>query len=334
MNKPTRDQELLNVAVWGLGAHAIRTVLPAIANSPRVRLVGVHSRNMQVAREQAAIYACEIWSDKQSMLESPAVDVVFLATPTALHFEQSYQILDHAKHLWCEKPLATNLGDAEELIHLANSKKRSLAVVCAPLYHPMFETICAQLEQGHLGKIESIAAAFRFPHIEPENFRYKPELGGGALLDLGFYLFTVVDAIMPGAPVNLECQIETEKGYHVDTGGQAKVTYGNGVTVDLSWGFGFDYENRLMVEGAAGVLSAQPFFSKPSNISPFLEIKDHTGLITNIPFAHKNQFEEMIAIFSRAAHDSDIKAQLIDVAHRSQSLLARASASAQKIIPS
>lgn len=318
----------LGIAVWGIGAHAQRMVLPAIAASADVRLVGIHTRNRRVLQRCADSAGCLAWYDPEQMLDNPDVDVVYLATPTSLHAVHGGLILSKGKHLWCEKPLATNLADAEALIEQAKAHDLSLAVVCGPRYHPQFFAVQDQLNNGAIGKPTQIKASFHFPHVAPDNFRYNPDLGGGALLDIGFYLLTVVDALFPERLTHLNCEMEQEDGYRVDTSGRAQLHFDDGLIADLSWGYGSAYQNSLQVMGTAGQLVAEPFFSKPQNLLPFINVQFQNGLKQIIAFKNKKQFVEMFKAVSYGVANIDTRLKLISDAGRSQRLINAAMKSA------
>jgi predicted dehydrogenase len=312
---------LLKIAVWGVGAHAIRSVLPAIAGTASLQLIGICSRNQKVLDMQSKSYCCLAWSDPRVMLADSNVDVVYLATPTALHCIHGQQILSAGKHLWCEKPLATTLPDAHKLCQDAYAKGLSLAVVCGPLFHPQFTVLQTQISQGVIGIPTKITASFHFPHLGADNFRYNPDLGGGALLDNGFYLLTVVDALVPGKLLKLKCVIKTASGYRVDTSAKAELHFHNGLIAQISWGYGGSYLNIISIMGSDGQLIAAPFFSKPKNLPPYIQLTNFNGSNQGIDFKNKNMFSEMLAVFSDRIKTPDGRNQLITDALRSQKLL-------------
>ncbi len=324
MDGSQETRRSLGVAVWGIGSHAIKTVLPELAVNSDVDIVGLHSRNTVTCQAQAAHYGCCVFSDPEVMLSSPDVDVVYLATPTSLHFEHAKAVLGAGKHLWCEKPMTTTLSDAEALKALAETQDVLLAVVCAPKYHPHFQAVRDQFNDAGIGTPKHFDAVFQFPHLDQTNFRYDPDLGGGALLDVGFYLFDVVDALCPYALESFTCDIKTEEGFRVDTSGTALLTYANGVTASLRWGYGGAYENAISIEGDQGRVLAEPFFSKPANRSPSVCVTGLDGAIRHIDFENARPFRHMIQAFANAVHDPDLRGKLIESGVHAQHLLEQA----------
>ena len=309
------------IAVWGVGSHAIKSVLPAIADSVDLELIGIHTRNPKVLSEHSKSYGCLAWADPAEMLADTSVDVIYLATPTALHYTHGFQVLAADKDLWCEKPLTTTLIDAQHLCQMAEDNGRALAVVCGPRYHPQFNALQNQMNNGAIGSVTNIFASFYFPHLRSDNFRYNPDLGGGALLDIGFYLLSVVDALVPGVLVELKCAIETQIGYCVDTNATATLHFDDGSVADLLWGYGGDYQNFVSIIGDNGQLTATPFFSKPQNLPPYIHLSNQSVSEQSIVFDDKNQVSAMLDVFYNETETMIGRKTLVAAALRSQKLL-------------
>ena len=309
------------IAVWGVGAHAIKSVLPAIADSVDLELVGIHTRNPKVLSEQSKSYGCLAWLDSSEMLANASVDVIYLATPTGLHYAHGFEVLAADKDLWCEKPLTTKLKDAQHLCQMAEDNGRALAVVSGPRYHPQFNALQNQMNNGAIGSVTNVFASFYFPHLSSDNFRYNPDLGGGALLDIGFYLLSVVDALVPGTLVELKCTIETEIGYRVDTNATAILHFDDGSVADLLWGYGGEYQNFVSIIGDNGQLTATPFFSKPQNLPPYIHLSNQSVSEQSIDFNDKNQVSAMFDVFCNKTKTTIGRRTLVADALRSQKLL-------------
>ncbi len=90
------------------------------------------------------------------VLKNPAIDAVVLATPSMTHFELGKQVLEAGKHLYVEKPLATNLQDAQVLVELATKQKKTLMVGHLLMYHPAINRMKQLIDSGALGEIRYI----------------------------------------------------------------------------------------------------------------------------------------------------------------------------------
>jgi xylose dehydrogenase (NAD/NADP) len=184
----------LNFGVLGAARIAIDAIIPALRRSPLARPVAIASRDLARAREISELYAIDApYGSYAQMLASPLVEAVYIALPNALHAEWSLRALAAGKHVLCEKPLTVGGHDAKTVYSLAT---RSGLVILEALmwrFHPQVETARGLVANGALGRLTSVRSHFSFPLADENDIRWSPDLGGGALLDLGTYC---LDAIL------------------------------------------------------------------------------------------------------------------------------------------
>jgi len=288
--------ETTGIAVWGIGKHAQKTVLPAISQCNSLKLIGLGTRNAEVREQQAALYQCQAWDRLEDILDCPAVDVVFLATPIGLHHRDGLKVLHSGRHLWSEKALTTSLADAENLFETASANDLSFCVVCAPLHHQQYGKIRTMIDQNAIGKIRSLMGTFEFPHMSTNNIRYRADLGGSAILDLGFYPIIVLSALMDDDVTPVSAKFERLDGYSIDTGGDAVLETGCGAEIRACWGYGRQYRNEITITGEHGSLHVSPAFSKPDgqDLSIRLQIDEVTNFVS---VSSQNQFVSMLDSF-------------------------------------
>ena len=172
-----------------LGAGNIATKLAGVYNFLRneIEPYAVASRSLEKATAIAEKFNfAKAYSSYEELLSDPAVDVVYIATPHSHHFEQMLMCIEHGKHILCEKPFTVNVSQAE--IVFAKAKERGL-FVCEAVwtrFMPCVKRIREILESGELGEPRFIEASFCVPICGKERMA-RPELAGGALLDLGIY---------------------------------------------------------------------------------------------------------------------------------------------------
>ena len=266
------------IAVWGLGNHAIKNILPALDGSPNLELHGVYSRDKKIRDKCSKNFKCISWESHDEMLLDPDVSIIYLATPPGLHYSQGLDILNAGKHFWCEKPFTTNAKDARTLIEIADKKGLTIAEGLMYLYHPQFKFIKKYFSDNKSSDIKIINSFFTLPHTDSPGFRYNPDLGGSTLLDIGIYPISLCHEIIPYESSNLilsKCYFESE--YKVDTSGFAVYEFASGTICNLFWGMGFSYRNQLDILTTTGSLYTEKIFSKPSNFSPVINLKDKTG---------------------------------------------------------
>ena len=180
---------------WGiLGAGVIaEKVASAIKEYPHAVLAGVGSRNLEKAEAFAERVCVEkAFGSYEDLCKSDDIDIIYIATPHTFHKEHTLLALRNGKHVMCEKPFAINMDEAEEMIFEAKSRKLFLMEAIWTCVMPGMIKLKQILNDGIIGKVRLIEADFGFqaPYC-PDSRLFNPELGGGALLDVGIYPLTL-----------------------------------------------------------------------------------------------------------------------------------------------
>jgi len=153
-----------------------------------VEAFAVASRELERARVYAGKYDIPRWYGSYGeLIEDPDIDCVYISTPPALHAELSVRSLEAGKHVLCEKPVAMNAGEAGEIRAAAEESGLVFAEALHNRYHPLTEKILDLVQQGEIGDLQSIRAAFDVLLLDFSKIQFSRELGGGALMDVGCY---------------------------------------------------------------------------------------------------------------------------------------------------
>jgi dTDP-3,4-didehydro-2,6-dideoxy-alpha-D-glucose 3-reductase len=294
----------VSIAVWGLGRHALRNILPALAGGAGFVLRGVCSRNPGNVQAVCAEYSCLGWTDPADMLASPELDAIYVATPSGLHARHVAAVLSAGKHAWCEKPLVQSATDAEHLAELAEKHAVTVAEGFMYLYHPQFARL-SRIVNCELGRIDAVTCRFGIPTLEKPGFRNDPALGGGAFLDLGCYPISTLVALFPGLRPEIGyVEIGADPGSAVDTRGVALLRYQNGPQAVLEWRTGSAYRNEIDAWGTEGSVFCDRAFSKAAEHAPQLRVSDRHGNTTFEICPAANHFSMMFEAFRRMIYDS------------------------------
>lgn len=296
----------LEVAVWGLGPHALKNIVPALQDSPGVRLYGVCSRDEQTVAKTAGDAGCKGWRDPAQMLADRAVDAVYVSTPIALHATHGCAVLSAGKHLWCEKPIAASGREANTLLVLSRERGVTIGEGFMYLYHPQFARLREVLKSGLLGSLRTVSCRFGIPPLERPGFRNDPALGGGAFLDVGSYPISALISLFPDSNSEvLFAEIVTAPGSGVDTAGRAVLRLENGVCAVLEWGINCAYRSEIDLWGQEGSVSSERVFSKPPDYAPTFRFRGLRGGDTTETGQPANHFLAMIQTFRDFVHNRD-----------------------------
>lgn len=153
------------------------------------RVVSVVSRSSQRAEEFASRHGIARWGDSvEEMLSRGGLDAVYIASPHAQHRDLARPVLEAGVPVLVEKAFTLNLGQSRELLDLARARGVFAMEAMWARFLPQYDVLRQVLAEGLLGEIIEVAADHgqSFPP-DPAHRMYAPELGGGALLDLGVY---------------------------------------------------------------------------------------------------------------------------------------------------
>ena len=169
-------------------ANINRMVLAGAAATDAVDVVAVASRDAERAEAYAGEHGIErAHGSYEALLEDSELDAVYVSLPNSLHVEWSIRALEAGKHVLCEKPLARRPAEVERAFDAAERAGRVLAEAFMYRHHPQTARVAELVRDGAIGRLAAIRAAFSFPLADATNVRMRPELDGGALMDVGCY---------------------------------------------------------------------------------------------------------------------------------------------------
>lgn len=178
--------EKMNVALLSTGNIA-GTMARTLQGMDCVNLYAVASRTFEKAENFAKEYGIQrAYGSYEELACDENADLVYVATPMSEHYKDVKMLLNHGRNVLCEKAFAINEKEAEEMIALAREKKLLLAEAMWVRYMPMAKTLQDVIRSGAIGEPMTLTANLGYL-IEHIRRLQEPELGGGALLDVGVY---------------------------------------------------------------------------------------------------------------------------------------------------
>lgn len=166
-----------------------------------VDVAAVADVNMEVAQEKAKMLSIEkAYGDYKKLLEDPTIEAVHICTPNNLHYEMSKEALLAGKHVICEKPLAMNSQEAEELVKIAKEKNLVNAVHFNIRFYPLVQQAKCAVENGDVGRILAINGSYQQDWLFYQtdyNWRLQPEFSGKsrAVADIGSHWLDLMEFI-------------------------------------------------------------------------------------------------------------------------------------------
>lgn len=216
-----------------------------------VEIFAIASRNLEKAEEFAKKHGIQtFYGSYEEMVRDKDIELVYIATPHSEHYKNMILCFNHQKHVLCEKAFTINAIQAREVMALAKEKKCFLMEAMWTRFHPFTKQVKTCLEEGIIGEVKWMEANYGFYSMNTERM-YRPELAGGALLDLGIYPLTAVSLLFGDHPVHVDTRgILTELG--VDARSQTVLTYADGKMAVVSTSMDSFSDGKIRIHGTKG----------------------------------------------------------------------------------
>lgn len=204
--------------------------IKAAKEVPDFSLKAVYSRTEEKAKEFAAKVGAELtFTNLEEMAKSDEIDAVYIASPNSFHAEQAILLMNHGKHVICEKPMASNTKEVQAMIEAAQQNNVVLMEAMKTTLLPNFQAIRKHIHK--IGKIRRYFASYCQYSSRYDAYKqgtvlnaFNPQFSNGSLMDLGVYcLYPMV--VLFGKPLNVKANsVKLETG--VDGEGSVILDYG------------------------------------------------------------------------------------------------------------
>ena len=251
---------LLRLGIIGLG-RIVNSVTTGLHDTNHIFLQAIASRD----HNKAKIFAeknkvPEFYSSYDELINSPNVDVIYIALPNSLHFEYSKKALESNKSVICEKPIVTSSLELKELIKIANEKNLILTEALMYQYNEPFLKIKSLLNDNPIGKIKFIDASFNYSSkkISKDDIRLNQELKGGVINDLLYYPLSFCNAIYGNKPNSIHYLKKNTK--KVDITATCIIEYQDNSLAKIQSSFELEDRDEIYIEGDNGRIEIFNFF--------------------------------------------------------------------------
>jgi D-xylose 1-dehydrogenase (NADP+, D-xylono-1,5-lactone-forming) len=242
---------------WGiLGTGNIaKQFAGGVKTSKRGSIVAVGSRQEATAREFAGKYSIAAsYGGYGDLLEDKNVDAVYISLPNSMHHEWTLEAINHGKHVLCEKPIATNAVQAEEMFDAAQAKGVKLVEAFMYRSHPVTIQAAEKVRAGDIGQLKMVRTSFCYRTNKiAGNIRFDKSLYGGALMDIGCYCINLSRLLAGQEPEAMHAVAQIHlTGVDEATAGVLK--FPNGVIASFTCGMSLQVDNTAYISGTDGYL--------------------------------------------------------------------------------
>ena len=295
---------MLKFAVVGCGNIAIKSSIPALINSEYCEITICIDRNIEKKSLIFDEFGLPFETSLEDALKNYSFDAVYISTPIGSHKDLALLAARNQKHILCEKSLASNISEVEEIISVCKNNNVALFEGFMYQFHTNHKFVQTLIKSGEIGDLIHFQASFGFPPINNKDFRYSKKNGGGALLDAGSYTVHAARHLFNIEPIQSYSVFENE-GYEVEIRGSVLLNFGQSKTANLVFGFNNMYQNKYIIWGTKGVIYLDRAFAVPPTFksSCILEKQDFKKEYILEP---SNHFEEELKYFVKNFNKKDI----------------------------
>ncbi|MEP7257510.1 MAG: Gfo/Idh/MocA family oxidoreductase [Flavitalea sp.] len=304
-SKTLRDEPyngpVLRVAIMGLGGYGTR-VAEAMQSCKMAKLAGVISGTPSKIKDWQSRYNipeknCYNYENADDIKNNSDIDAVYVITPNGLHHDQVIQVAKAGKHVICEKPMALNAREAQEMVDACKTAGVKLLIGYRMHFEPKTLEIIRMRKDGELGKIMFFQGQSGFVIGDPSQWRLNKKLaGGGSMMDIGIYSVNGSRYMTGEEPVWVTAQeTKTDKERFkegVDETIQFEMGFPSGAVASCLSTYNMDNLDRFFLTAEKGFAELQP----STGYGP-IQGRTHKGELTHPHVTHQTvQMDEMAAI--------------------------------------
>ena len=297
----TYDGPVLRVAIMGLGGYGTR-VADAMVDCKKAKLVGVISGTPSKVKAWQAKYNipdknCYNYENFDAISKNPDIDAVYIITPNSLHHPQALRVAKAGKHVICEKPMALNAKEGQEMVDACKKANVKLLVGYRMHFEPKTLEVVRMRMDGELGKILFFQGLSGFRIGDPTQWRLNKQLaGGGSMMDIGIYSINGARYMVGEEPVWVTAQesktdpVKFKEG--VDETIQFQLGFPSGAVASCLSTYSMNGLDKFYLNGVNGFAEMQP----STGYGP-IKGRTHKGELIQPHATHQTvQMEEFAAI--------------------------------------
>ena len=322
---------------WGvLGAARIarKAVIPAIRRAGAGEVVAVASASGNAERFAAEVGIPRAYASYDELLADPEVDAVYIALPNVYHARWILAAARARKHVLCEKPIVLAAAELQTVTAACADAGVQLAEAFMYRHHPQLPRLRELLDAGTIGELVTVEAAFHFtlPRSEPPDIRLRPDLGGGALRDIGCYPVDLLGWLTGAEPDDLGVVAHRDTPGGADTRMAVAARYG-AVTATLHCSFDAPFRAEARLIGAAGTIELPDVF-RADQRGGTARIRIERDGDVSVVEVEGDQYGAQVAAFARRLTEGVDDAAGAALTARTAATLERIATAAGLLVPS
>jgi len=292
---------MLRFGILSTAKIARDAVMPAIQDAENAVITAVASRDVTKARALADRFGVpHAFGSYEEMLASDVIDAVYIPLPTSQHVEWSIKAANAGKHVLVEKPLALKASELDALIEARDRNKVIVSEAFMVTYAPVWHKVRELLKDGAIGELKHVQGAFSYFNRDAGNMRNIPELGGGALPDIGVYPTIVTRFASGEEPRRVQAVVRRDPDFGTDIYSSVKADFGG---FELSFYIATQMANRqvMVFHGTEGFIEVKSPFNADRYGAEEIELNNQKHNVSQVfRFPDSRQYRRQTEAFAKA----------------------------------
>jgi 1,5-anhydro-D-fructose reductase (1,5-anhydro-D-mannitol-forming) len=251
---------MVRYGIVGFGLHGVKRLMPGFAGASNSTVVALSRRNLAQGREDAKRFNVpHVFASTEELCQSVDVDVVFVSSPNAFHLSDTLTSLKHGKAVLCEKPMAMNSAEAEQMKQAAEKAGLLLGIAQCFRFEDSVRRIREKVRAGETGKVISIRIDFTFAGLNsPRTWLNDVKLaGGGPIGDVGVHCIDSMRFILGSEPQSVMAMTSAdENAGSVESSALLSLRFSNGVLGSSYVSYRAPYQTPIEIYGTEGTIRA------------------------------------------------------------------------------
>ena len=250
-----------------------------------VEITAIAARDLKRAQEAAEQYHIpHAYGSYLELAQSDEIDLAYIATPHNFHAEQAMLMMRHGKHVICEKPMAINHTEVQQMVNCARENGVFLMEAMWTRFQPCVVKLMELIRGGVIGEVRNIFGEFSWSchdQYDPASRLFDPALAGGALLDLGVYPLMFCMQVLGDNPETIQslCR-KTAEGVDMNT--SIQMQYPSGAIAQFFCGMDACSNDYMQIYGTKGHIIL-PGFWRASSFTICREGEEDQVLTFDLP---------------------------------------------------
>ncbi len=293
--------------ILGFGHHAIKRLLPAFAGAHASTLAGMWRRDPAKAQANAREYNIRAFSSAEELCASPEIDAIFIVSPDALHLPHVLLAAQHGKHVLCEKPLALNAAEAEQMLFATRAAGVVFGVAQNMRYNASVQLIREWIAEGRMGQPLLAHSQFCYnADKSPRTWIYDPSLAtGGPIGDVAIHCLDTLRYVLATdiTEVSTLAHKDAQSG-EVESHAVVNMAFGNSAMGAVTVTTRGSYRSLVEVTGETGVILCENGLTVDHPVDVVLYRQDKVAAHQRV--SNADAYSRMLDSFSTAVEGSGI----------------------------